>query len=231
VPGWTLAPNGTTELNHSPANPLPPTLQLASAALQFSAVSSILGGIRSNALATVTLTGSILDATDPAFSVYEVVPPATSTPKTAATGGASLTLNACTVLGRVHASLLSLVTNTIFWAFEPKGGPSGLVSDRKQKGCVRYSFLPCDAVTPPPYDCVNQAIAAPQPLFVTTLYGQPGYMKLLPCTDPSIRRGADDGSEMGVYHSLLAPQREDDLKIRLQEYLPVGLESGLIYQT
>jgi len=36
---------------------------------------------------------------------------------------------------------------------------------------------------------------------------------------------------MGVYHSLFAPQRESDLKIRLQEYLPVGLEFGLIYQT
>jgi hypothetical protein len=35
---------------------------------------------------------------------------------------------------------------------------------------------------------------------------------------------------MGAYHSLLAPQRESDLKIRMQEYLPVGLEFGLIYE-
>jgi hypothetical protein len=233
VPGWSLAPDGVTLLDHSPGRPMPPLLQLASAALAFSATASILGGILANALATVTLTGSILDATDPSLVAYDVTAPASPTPHIlgAATGGAALTLNACTVVGRVHSTLLSLVTNTIFWAFEPKGGPSGLVSDRKQHGCVRFSFLPFDAVTPPPYECVNQAIAAPQPLFASTRYGQPGYMKLLPCTDPSIRRGADDGSEMGVYHSLLAPQREDDLKIRLQEYLPVGLESGLIYQT
>ena len=29
---------------------------------------------------------------------------------------------------------------------------------------------------------------------------------------------------MGAFHFLLAPQRESDLKIRLYEYLPVGLE-------
>ena len=56
-------------------------------------------------------------------------------------------------------------------------------------------------------------------------------MKLLASTDDAIRRGADDGGEMGAFHFLLAPQRETDLAIRLQEYLPVGLEFGLIYQT
>jgi hypothetical protein len=35
---------------------------------------------------------------------------------------------------------------------------------------------------------------------------------------------------MGAFHSLLAPQRESDLQIRITEYLPVGLEFGFIYQ-
>jgi hypothetical protein len=74
-------------------------------------------------------------------------------------------------------------------------------------------------------------VAGVQPLFVATRYGQPGYMKLMACTDDSIRRGADDGSEMGAYHFVFAPQRESDLQIRLQEYVPVGLEYGLVYQT
>jgi hypothetical protein len=50
-------------------------------------------------------------------------------------------------------------------------------------------------------------------------------------TDDSIRRGADDDGEMGAFHFVLAPQREDDLKARLQEYIPVSLEFGLFYQT
>ena len=55
-------------------------------------------------------------------------------------------------------------------------------------------------------------------------------MKLLAATDDVIRRGADDAGEMGAFHFVLAPQRETDLKTRLQEYIPVGLEYGLIYQ-
>jgi hypothetical protein len=62
-------------------------------------------------------------------------------------------------------------------------------------------------------------------------YGDPGYAKLLPSTDQSIRQGADDGGEMGAFHFVLAPFRENDLRIRLKEYLPVGLEVGIFYQT
>jgi hypothetical protein len=53
---------------------------------------------------------------------------------------------------------------------------------------------------------------------------------LLATTSDRIRRGADDAGEMGVFHYLLAPLRETDLRIRMQEYLPVGMEFGLIHQ-
>jgi len=36
---------------------------------------------------------------------------------------------------------------------------------------------------------------------------------------------------MGGFHFVLAPLRESDLKIRLQEYLPVGLSAGFIYNS
>ena len=36
---------------------------------------------------------------------------------------------------------------------------------------------------------------------------------------------------MGGYHFVQAVQRETDLAIRLTEYLPVGMEFGLIHQT
>ena len=71
---------------------------------------------------------------------------------------------------------------------------------------------------------------APQPVFFSTRYGSPGYLKLLPSTPDAIRRGADDGGEMGAFHFVLAPMRESDLRIRVQEFLPVGLEFGVIYQ-
>jgi hypothetical protein len=50
-------------------------------------------------------------------------------------------------------------------------------------------------------------------------------------TDDTVRRGASDGGEMGGFHFVLASQRETDLLVRLGEYLPVGLECGIIYQT
>ena len=53
----------------------------------------------------------------------------------------------------------------------------------------------------------------------------------MPSTDDAIRRGADDDGEMGAFHFVLAPLRENDLRVRLQEYLPAGLEFGIFYQT
>jgi hypothetical protein len=62
-------------------------------------------------------------------------------------------------------------------------------------------------------------------------YGQPGYCKLFASTTDEVRRGADDGGEMGAFHFVLAPLRETDLRTRMQEYIPVGLEYGIFYQT
>jgi hypothetical protein len=35
---------------------------------------------------------------------------------------------------------------------------------------------------------------------------------------------------MGAFHFLLAPLREADLRVRMVEYLPVGMEFGVVYQ-
>ena len=95
---------------------------------------------------------------------------------------------------------------------------------------MRFSFLPAGAKTPRRFECVERAIAGPQPIFFALRYGRPGYLKLLPSTPDVVRRGADDGGEMGAFHFVLAPLRETDLRVRMQEYLPVGLEFGIIYQ-
>ncbi len=143
-----------------------------------------------------------------------------------------MTLQGCTVVGKVHATLLALVSNSIFWAGLVTGDTwaTGLIADRKQEGCVRFSFLPAGAKTPRRFECVEQAIASPQPIFFALRYGRPGYLKLLASTPDVVRRGADDGGEMGAFHFVLAPLRETDLRVRMQEYLPVGLEFGIIYQ-
>jgi hypothetical protein len=168
---------------------------------------------------------SILDATATTNVAYAALD--------GSSGGGALTLTGCTVVGKVHATLLEYVSDTIFWS---KLAPadkwaSALVADRKQQGCVRFSFVPVNPVIPRHYECVEQGLASAQPLFFALRYAAPAYLKLLVSTDDAIRRGASDGGEMGAYHWVLAPQRESDLTTRLVEYLPVGLQFGLIYQS
>jgi hypothetical protein len=107
---------------------------------------------------------------------------------------------------------------------------AALWSARKQQGCVRFSFVPGGAILPRHFECVQQAPCEPQPLFYSLRYGDPGYCKLRTSTDSSIREGSDDGGEMGVFHFVLAPQRETDLRTRLQEYMPVNLLYGIFYE-
>ena len=218
VPGWSVSPDGQPRYGGDPV------LIAEPAGVAVSITRSILGAIRADALATVAVSDGIVDATgrtDVAYAALDGV-----------SGGAPLTLTGCTVVGKVHAVLLSLVSDSIVWAAlaAADAWAAGLVADRKQEGCVRFSFLPYGSVTPRRFECVEQALAGPQPLFRSLRYGDPGYLKMLAATDDVIRRGACDAGEMGAFHFVLAPQRETDLKTRLQEYIPVGLEYGLIYQ-
>ncbi|UCF91860.1 MAG: hypothetical protein JSW39_26915 [Desulfobacterales bacterium] len=69
------------------------------------------------------------------------------------------------------------------------------------------------------------------PTFTARDYGLPGYAQLRMTSPVQIRTGAEDGSEMGVFSHLQQPQREANLRIRLDEYLPFGLRPGIIFVT
>ena len=69
------------------------------------------------------------------------------------------------------------------------------------------------------------------PSFSTNRYGRPDYCQLAASCPAEIRTGAEDGSEMGAYCHLKQPQRESNLRIRLDEYLPFGLVAGHIHAT
>jgi hypothetical protein len=69
------------------------------------------------------------------------------------------------------------------------------------------------------------------PSFTSIHYGLPGYAQLRLGAPLEIRTGAEDGSEMGAFCHLKQPQRETNLRVRLEEYLPFGLDAGLIYVT
>jgi hypothetical protein len=226
VPGWALTPHGAPQSAYSGK----PTLLAEAPGLQVVIQESIVGGLWVNGQASANLSDSIVDATDPSAVAYvATVDASTQQPQP----GGALTLQGCTVVGKVYASLLSLASDCIFWAALSAADPwsAPLWASRKQQGCVRFSYLPAGCITPRQFECVEQGQGSPQPLFYSLRYGDPAYAKLLPWTSDAIRRGADDGGEMGAFHSLLAPLRETDLRVRLQEYLPVGLEYGIFYET
>jgi hypothetical protein len=218
VPGWSVDTSGEPHFGGTPS------LVVQASGIQVTMEKSISGAILASPLTTVCACDTILDATDRANVAYAA--------PDGASGGGALTLQGCTVVGKVHAALLTLISNSIFWGGLAAGDSwaTPLVADRRQEGCVRFSFLPEGAQTPRRFECIEQKPASLQPLFFALRYGLPGYAKLLASTPDAIRRGADDGGEMGAFHFVLGPLRETDLRVRMREYLPAGLEFGVIYQ-
>jgi hypothetical protein len=107
-----------------------------------------------------------------------------------------------------------------------------LEAARRQTGCVRFSFLPLESKAPRRYRCwpddEAEAVRV-RPQFTSQGYGAPGYAQLSLHCAAEIRQGADDEAEMGAFHDLFQPQRETNLRVRLDEYLRFGLEAGIIY--
>ena len=70
-----------------------------------------------------------------------------------------------------------------------------------------------------------------KPRFNSRFYGTPAYCQLADSCAEEIKRGADDESEMGVFHDLYQPQRAANLRARLNEYVPARATAGIIHVT
>ena len=85
---------------------------------------------------------------------------------------------------------------------------------------------------PRPHGCLPDAAHPDVRAHFTSLRSHdPGYAQLRAVTDAAIRTGADDGSEIGAMHALHQPQREANLRQRLDEYLRYGLAAGFVHVT
>lgn len=222
VPGIALDSDGT------PVQPATPSLQLAIAGLETQIDRSIVGAVRSHERASFTTTDSLIDATardGVAFSAMDDEAP-----------GAVLSLNACTVIGKVHAAAVGVVSNSILFAALADGDTwaAPVRAARKQVGCIRFSWLPFESIVPARYRCQPDSAASAlriAPRFTSHHYGTPAYGQLASSTPVEVLRGAEDESEMGVFHHLYGAQRETNLRIRLAEYLRVGLRAGIFYES
>ena len=199
----------------------------ANAGLRVELAFSIVGPLRLPEHATELL---VLD------SIVDGLPRAGGTAALCATGttagdGPPLHVERSTLFGPVYVRELPYASESIV---------TGEVRAARQAGCVRFSYVPPSSVTPRQYRCqprlatdadparapeIEQALV---PSFTAMDYGRPGYAQLRTVVPAEIRRGAEDESEMGVFCHLKQPQREANLRVRLREYLPVGLEAAPI---
>ena len=81
-------------------------------------------------------------------------------------------------------------------------------------------------------DGIRSGVAASiVPAFTDRRYGQPAYCQLRGTCPTEITTGAEDSSEMGAFCHLKQAQREGNVRLRLAEYLPFGLEAATVYVT
>jgi hypothetical protein len=248
VPGFSLGIDGT------PASPGEPSLLVEQTdnPLEIEIDHCILGALRAPVNATVSIRHSIVDAnaeTNVAYAALDGAGPS----------GTVSFVNS-TIIGTVVTGLLKLASNSIFLS-RTEDDSAPVRSERRQTGCVRFSWLPLEARVPRRYRCqpdleiaeqiddaikqsgggaispseremiTESVVAEVVPAFTSLGYGQPGYCQLRISAPEQIRTGADDEAEMGAFHDLFQPQRESNLRTRLDEYLRFGLEAGVFYET
>lgn len=130
-----------------------------------------------------------------------------------------------TVIGEVHTHAVEIAENSVF--------TGRMQVARRGIGCMRFSYVPGGSRTPRRHRCQPDLVGSQnaqlvRPLFTSERYGTPAYGQLAAGCAEEIKRGAEDGSEMGAFHDLYQPQREDSLRARLAEYTPAGTDAGII---
>jgi hypothetical protein len=224
----TLVPGRSLDSAGQPVTPGAVSLAVGLASVTVSIDRTIIGALRAVPESGIEVLDSIVDATG-----IEAV--ACAAPD-GASAGAALAATASTFIGKIHAREFGTISNCILLARRSAadGWNAPVWAERKQTGCVRFSYLPFDSIAPRRYRCQPDSAESARrlaPRFTSLRYGQPAYGQLSLSTPVEIWRGADDESEMGAFHHLYAPQRDRNLRIRLREYLRVGLEAGLIYES
>lgn len=247
----TLVPGLNLDLDSNPQQPTVAALIVESSDVIVEIEDSIIGGLRVVEGATVKISGSIIDATEETSVAFAALD--------GESAGGVLEIKNSTVIGKLHTRRLELASNTIFKAELLTGDTqmAPVHSEQTQSGCVRFSYVPPGSIVPRRYRCqpdlaiekaikdaeqygvslsdpekqqITDRIARQiQPVFTDRRYGGPAYAQLALSCPAGIMRGADDESEMGAFHDLYQPQRETDLRVRLDEYLRYGLQAGIFY--
>lgn len=156
----------------------------------------------------ITVSDSILDASAGGAGASAI----TLTPGT-------VVLRRVTVLGGIDVERLDASEALI----------TGLVDvTDTQAGCFRFSTALPGSRLPHPYRSVPWPGG---PVFASLRFGDAGYTWLAESAPEAIRRGAENGGEIGAWNLTLGPQKEAALMKKIDEYLPFGLSPMLIRET
>ena len=149
----TLVPGLSLDINGVPQQPEEPSLIIENGDVGAVVDHCIVGAIRWHDLARLEIRHSIVDATSVAG--VALVGLGAVTPGQLAPMGGTLRLEESTVIGKAHARVMELVSNTIVDARTGAGDgwPAPVLVQRKQIGCVRFSFVPEGARTPRRFRC------------------------------------------------------------------------------
>jgi hypothetical protein len=167
--------------------------------------------------------------------------------------GRSLSIHGCVVAGAVSAPRAALTTeaSTFFATVDVQ---QVLASDaifvepltvaRRQVGCTRFCWLADGSVTPRRFRCQpDLALASPHtepddvlrarlaPSFTSESFADPAFAQLATGCAVEIAAGASTGGETGAFRDVQQPQRQSNVRSAFDEYLPWGLEAGLLYST
>ncbi|HEY1630522.1 MAG TPA: hypothetical protein VGF56_04365 [Rhizomicrobium sp.] len=239
IPGWGV------DCDCNPQRPTEASLELINAPRCLSIENSIVGALqverdqRLNEPLQLRIADSIIDATaDDRMAIGDM---------NNRCGDARLVLLRSTVIGTINLRELTLAENSIVT------GVSEIC--RRQNGCIRFCYIPYGSRTPQRYECqpdlVRQAVTEQfqhgdfdagmrdamieaetlrvTPEFNAVRYGRPIYCQLADECAAEIAQGADDDAEMGAFHNLFQPQRAANLRARMSEYTPAGIDAGVIF--
>jgi hypothetical protein len=144
-----------------------------------------------------------------------------------ALGDGTVVLERCTLLGPAYVHRLEasecILDDTV-------------VVEDLQHGCVRFTAYASDSSLPRKYESV--AVAPRAPLFESRDFGRPDYAQLVSTVDQAIVSGTNTiaaggprGSELGAYAGELAPIKERSLRIKYDEFMPIGLSPVVVHVT
>ncbi|MYN17577.1 hypothetical protein GTP81_12515 [Rugamonas sp. FT107W] len=241
VPGWGLS------CDCRPTHPGQPSVVLDGSTACLRIDHSIVGPVQvagADEAAPIVVTDSIIDAMD------------ASQPAIAGTQGeialALLTIARSTIIGEMAVHAIARADDSLFlgkvqvarrqagcirYCYLPANSrtprrhrcqPDDAIAAARAKVDADTTLTPAQRTARKAIVSADTALRV-RPHFESLRYGSELYARLHPSTASEIASGAQDGSEMGVYHDLFEPQRLALLNARLAEYVPATFEAATLY--